>query len=149
MRRARYLVGAAALAVGAVAVGDAAPATADHRNFRVMATVLRGRNEVPPADPDGFGASGVTINVSRGRLCYFVSAAKIQPATLAHIHRGAAGVNGGIVVPLEAPDDGFSAACLSGLDQGLLGEIVDNPSGFYVNVHNAEFPGGAIRGQLH
>jgi hypothetical protein len=30
----------------------------------------------------------------------------------------------------------------------LIGEIAANPSGYYVNLHNARFPGGAIRGQL-
>jgi hypothetical protein len=148
MRRARYLLGAATVAVGAAAAGDAAPVEADHRNFRAAAAVLLGGNEVGGGDPDGFGASGVVINVSRGTLCYFVSAARIEPATLAHIHRGAAGTNGDIVVHFEAPSDGFSADCLTDVDKGLLGEIAHNPSGFYVNVHNGPFGGGAIRGQL-
>jgi hypothetical protein len=147
MKRARYLVGAAALAVGAVAVGDVSPTSADQRDFRAMAAILRGRNEVPPADPDGFGAAGVAIHVTRGTLCYFVTAARIAPADRAHIHRGAAGVNGPIVVDFEAPTDGFSADCVD-IDSGLAREIVDNPAGFYVNVHNPEFTGGAIRGQL-
>jgi CHRD domain len=147
MRRIQHLVAVGAVAIGAIAIGDASPVQADH-SFRAAAAVLRGANEVPPADPDGFGAAGVAIHVNRGTLCYFVTAARIQEATLAHIHRGARGVNGGIVVHLEAPSDGFSAECLTGLDRVLLGEIAHNPSEFYVNVHNAEFPGGAIRGQL-
>ncbi len=148
MRRARYLIGAAAVAVGAIAVGDANPATADHRDFGAMAAILRGRNEVPAADPDGFGAAGVAIDVRRGTLCYFVSAARIAPADRAHIHEGAAGINGPIVVDFEAPTDGFSADCVSGVAKDLLRKIAHNPSGYYVNVHNAEFTGGAIRGQL-
>jgi hypothetical protein len=148
MRRVRHLLAVAAVAGGTVAVGDVGPASADHRNFRAAAAVLRGANEVPPADPDGFGAAGVVISVNRGSLCYFVSAARIQPADRAHIHRGVAGVNGPIVVDFQAPADGFSAECLSGLDKGLLTEIAHNPSGFYVNVHNPEFTGGAIRGQF-
>ena len=98
-------------------------------------------------DPDGIGAAGVVINVHRGRICYALAARKIEPATLAHIHRGAAGVPGGVVVHLKAPSDGLSAECVA-VDRTLAGEIADNPSDFYVNVHNAEFPDGAIRGQL-
>jgi hypothetical protein len=66
MRRARYLVGAAALAVGAVAVGDANPVAAERR---ALSAILIGANEVPPADPDGFGAAGVLINAETGRIC--------------------------------------------------------------------------------
>jgi hypothetical protein len=136
------------LAVGAAAVGDASSVSADHR-FRAASAVLNGENEaLQGGDEDGFGAAGVVIHPRSGRLCYFVTAGRIAPATLAHIHRGAAGVNGPVVVDFEAPADGFSAECLSGLDTNLLGEIAHNPSGFYVNVHNADFPGGAIRGQL-
>jgi CHRD domain len=57
-------------------------------------------------------------------------------------------VNGPVVVDFEAPADGFSADCLRGLDKGLLTEIAHDHTGFYVNVHNPEFTGGAIRGQL-
>jgi hypothetical protein len=87
----------------------------------------------------------------------------ITTANRGHIHRGVAGVNGGIVVAffdLQTPEaqrdprldvlekkqelDG----CITGLDPVLLQEIVDNPAGFYVNLHNSRFPGGAIRCQL-
>ena len=148
MRRARYLVATAALTVGAVAVGDSNPASADHR-FRAAAAVLRGANETSGGDPDGFGSSGVVVHVGaeRGRLCYFVTAARIAPATLAHIHEAPAGVDGPIVVHFEAPADGFSADCVT-IEKALAQRIAHNPRGFYVNVHNAEFMGGAIRGQL-
>ena len=66
---------------------------------------------------------------------------------MAHIHVGAAGTSGDVVVTLDAPNRGFSANCAR-VDPMLAGEIADNPAGFYVNVHNDEFPAGAIRGQL-
>jgi hypothetical protein len=147
MRRTRYLVGAAALAVGAVAIGDAGSVSADHR-FRATATVLRGGNEVPgPGDPDGFGAAGVVINAATGRICYVVSQKNVENVTMAHIHVGGRDVAGPIVVHLDPPADGFSAACTTDTT-GVAAQIAHNPSGYYVNVHSAGFPAGAIRGQL-
>jgi hypothetical protein len=66
----------------------------------------------------------------------------------AHIHAGAAGKAGGVKVPLEAPKaDGTAKSCAT-VDRELLQQIVYNPSDYYVNVHNAEYPNGALRGQL-
>jgi hypothetical protein len=147
MRTFRHLVAAAAIAVTAVGLGSAGSASADH-GFRFTGTILTGGQEVPgPGDDDGFGLSGVTINVHRGRICYALTVKHIEPATAAHIHRGDAGVAGPIAVPLDPPSDGFSAQCLT-VDRELAGEIAHNPRGFYVNVHNADFPAGAVRGQL-
>ena len=88
-----------------------------------------------------------------------LTARRIQPATLAHIHAAPRGVNGGIVVMLIAPTRGFSADCIRAqpdttpntmevLTQSELAAIIADPTQFYANVHNAEFMGGAIRGQL-
>ena len=71
----------------------------------------------------------------------------IAPATLAHIHRGAAGVAGPIEIDLTAPSAGSSSGCLA-IVLTLADEIVADPAGFYFNVHNGEFPAGAVRGQL-
>lgn len=79
---------------------------------------------------------------------------KIDTATTAHIHKGAEGTNGGVVVNLAAPGDGNAADCLTEGEAGkfnngqTVSEILANPGAFYVNVHNADYPGGAIRGQL-
>ena len=145
MRRVRHLVAAGAVAIGAIAIADATPVAAEHK---ALSAILKGRNEVPdPGDPDGFGAAGVLINTDTGRICYAVAVAKIDPATLAHIHRGTADVAGPVVVNFEPPSRGFKAACTTA-DKALAAEIAGNPSGFYVNVHNDAFPRGAVRGQL-
>jgi hypothetical protein len=146
MRRARYLMGAAAVAVGAIAAGDATPAAAEHRPLHAFMT---GRQEVPgPGDANGVGAAGVVIDTDTGRICYVLAVTNIEPATLAHIHRGAAGIAGPIVVHLQAPNArGFRAACTTA-DPALATEIANNPRGFYVNVHNDPFGNGAVRGQL-
>ena len=79
---------------------------------------------------------------------------KIKTATGAHIHEGAPGENGPVVAFLAAPGDGTAADCLTDGEEGKFAEgvtaaeILDNPEDYYVNVHNEQFPGGAIRGQL-
>ena len=60
----------------------------------------------------------------------------------AHIHQQVAGVNGGIVVNFNAQ---LSGANLVDAD---LANLLSDPAGFYVNIHNGAFPTGAIRGQL-
>jgi hypothetical protein len=58
-------------------------------------------------------------------------------------------VNGDIVVTLTAPDaNGRSDGCTTVNDVALLRELVAHPEAFYVNVHTASFPSGAVRGQL-
>jgi hypothetical protein len=108
---------------------------------------LTGANEVPPADPDGTGTANVAISSALNRICTDLEIRDIGAVTAAHIHRGAAGVNGPPVITLDAPDDDDSDDCDTVAD-ALLDEITDNPAGFYVNVHTADYPNGAIRGQL-
>jgi hypothetical protein len=148
MRKIRHLL--ATVAIGATAVGmvSAGSVSADVQ-LRVTGTILTGAAEVPgPGDADGVGIAGVTVNVHRAKVCYALAVKHIEPATAAHIHRGPVGVAGPVVVPLDPPSDGFSAACVT-VDRQLATEIANDPSGFYINVHNTNFPAGAIRGQLH
>jgi hypothetical protein len=110
-------------------------------------TNLTGASEVPPGDPDGSGTAHVSIASALNRICTDLEVREIGVVTAAHIHRGAAGVNGPPVIPLDAPNDDDSDDCDTVADE-LLDEIVRNPAGFYVNVHTANHPNGAIRGQL-
>jgi hypothetical protein len=115
----------------------------------VLTATLRGSNEVPPADPDGTGTA--TFRMIRGAslICYQLTVSNITlPATAAHIHVGAVGVNGPIVVPLTPPNASGSAAGCAVTTRALVGAILDNPSGYYANVHTTDYPAGAIRGQL-
>ena len=108
-----------------------------------------GANEVPAADPDGAGTATVRIDATLNTVCADLEVSGIGPATAAHIHRGAEGVNGPPVVNLDPPDgEGEDEEDCDDAGDTLTDEIRANPAGFYVNVHNAEFPEGAIRGQL-
>jgi hypothetical protein len=126
-----------------------APTTAPKGNIQVLSATLTGRQEVPPADREGRGFATVTLSADRTRVCYLIVVTGLKgTATLAHIHKGLAGANGPIVVPLSPPVDGSSAACVK-IEAALGRYIADHPRGYYVNVHTSDFPGGAIRGQLH
>jgi CHRD domain len=110
----------------------------------VVAIDLKGTSE-----PDATGTAVVRIRQDAGTVCYRLHAANVTlPTVAAHIHRGAAGVNGPVVIPFTAPgQDGNSSGCTNA-DAALIGEIIGNPGGFYVNVHTKEHPAGAIRAQL-
>jgi hypothetical protein len=108
---------------------------------------MSGASEVPPADPDGAGMARISINDDSNRICTDLEVRMIGDVTAAHIHRGAAGVNGPPVVTLDPPDDNDSDDCDTA-DDALIDEIRANPAAFYVNVHTTDYPAGAIRGQV-
>lgn len=119
-------------------------AVADH----TMKIILSGASEVPgPGDPDGKGTVNLTFNPDKGEVCYDIAVSDIEAPTAAHIHIGAVGKSGGPKVTFAKGTDGSWRGCAS-LDKELLKEIVKKPADYYVNVHNAEFPNGALRGQL-
>lgn len=108
---------------------------------------LTGEKEVPgPGDPNGTGEADLIV--SRTQVCYFLKVEKIRKPLAAHIHRGGRNVAGPVVVTLKAPGDGFSSGC-ERISRSLSRGLRNNPSHYYVNVHNRPFPDGAIRGQLH
>ncbi|WP_181767671.1 CHRD domain-containing protein [Streptomyces albidus (ex Kaewkla and Franco 2022)] len=155
---------AAALGAAALIASTAAPATAvspapdakggHHR------VALTGAQEVPgPGDPDGTGT--FRYSIKHDRLCYSLSVTDIAAPTAAHIHFGQAGETGPVAVALRTPPvDGTSRGCIRAqrtqtpanastvLTRWELDGIKRNSFFFYVNVHNAEFTDGAIRGQL-
>jgi len=126
----------------------ASVAAADDGGGAPRVTTLSGAEEVPPADPDGAGFASITLNVGQQRVCWELSVSDIAPAFAAHIHVAPAGVNGPIVVPLSPPTTGTSSGCRENVNPVLIQAIIDHPEQYYVNVHNAPFPGGAVRGQL-
>ncbi len=144
---------AALLLAAIVALAIAGPAAAAKlggadQGGRQLTTTLTGEQEVPVlGDPDGIGFATVTVNPGQGVLCYELSVSGIAPATAAHIHEAPVGVAGPVVVGLQAPTDGSSSGCID-VGRDLAKEILQDPADYYVNVHNAEFRGGALRGQL-
>ncbi len=146
-RAAVMLVVCALLAVVTLTVGGMALAQG-----RPFSTTLTGSAEVPgPGDPDGSGTADLTLNPGLGEVCWTITVTGVAPVTAAHIHAAPAGVAGSVVVPLFPPlpdANGVSSGCTTGVDRALILAIIQNPENYYVNVHNAEYPAGALRGQL-
>ena len=142
----RTLLGAGVGAAAALAITlPFLPAGATTTTTQLTAQ-LNGANEVPPADPNGTGEAHVFGAAGHpDKLCFVLFVDQIGKPTMAHIHRGAAGVVGPVRVPFKTPTNGQSAGCVT---TTLATRILANPQNWYVNVHNARFPGGAIRGQL-
>jgi hypothetical protein len=134
--------------VAAIALLAGAPTLAQDDSGRPITVEMTGAAERPgPGDPDGSGTAHFRINPGQGKLCYSLTVSRIDPATAAHIHRAPPTDPGPVVVPLTAPTSGSSNGCID-IDKALAQEIVRSPASFYVNVHNAEFGPGAVRGQL-
>lgn len=112
-----------------------------------LAGVTEGEN---PGDEDGSGTASIVIDPAAGTACWTLNVADISPVTQSHIHVGAEGASGDIAVPLDVDGfEGTSEGCIEPMeDAAILQEILDNPAGYYVNVHTEDFPAGAIRGQL-
>lgn len=116
---------------------------------RPFTTTLTGAAEVPPGDLDGSGTAMITLNPGQETVCWTISVSDITlPATGAHIHEAPAGVAGPIVVTLSPPDESGTASGCTTAPRSLILDILHNPADYYVNVHNADYPTGALRGQL-
>lgn len=127
----------------AVAKSDAVPFFAGQR----FATELTGAAERPgPGDPDGSGEALIVLNPGQGTICWHMAVRDVDPILAAHIHIGGVDEPGPVILPLTPPTP-ESTGCASGQDE-LIRAIRSNPENYYVNVHNALFPAGALRGQL-
>ena len=125
---------------GACAILLSLPSAAAVVTFAVP---LSGAQEVGGGDVDGFGVALLAIDDTALSISWRIIARNISlPQTGAHIHNAAAGVNGPVLISFLAQLAGTSL-----FDADLAG-VLANPANWYVNVHNAAFPGGAIRGQL-
>jgi hypothetical protein len=100
-----------------------------------------------PGPGKGAGTATLTFDSDKGQVCYMLMSSGTDTPTMAHIHKGAAGVAGGVVVALAPPATGMSEGCAP-LAGDVLADIVAHPGNYYVNVHTAAFPAGAMRGQL-
>ena len=147
VRAAAIAAAAGALAVVLIGVVGAG-AQGGGQESKALFAVLTGAKEPEGGDRNGRGS--FTAIVDGNRLCYGLTNRNIEDPAAAHIHRGRAGVAGDIVVPLEQPssgDPGASSDCVR-VARSVSRAILQNPNRYYVNVHTAGFPDGAIRGQL-
>lgn len=115
---------------------------------RAFAVALTGETEIPAGDPVGTGTAAIRLRAGQGQLCYQLAAKNLPAALAAHIHKAATGAAGPVVVPLQTPDAAGSASGCATVARTLATSIMADPASYYVNVHTAEFPAGAVRGQL-
>lgn len=137
-------------AVPALALGTFA-ATATPASAAQLARLTGEQQVGAPGDRDGTGTARISVQPGAARVCYEIRVQRIVRANMAHIHEGMRGENGPVVVPLGVPDAGGVARGCTNPDPALvpvLRDIARNPSHYYVNVHNAVHPAGAVRGQL-
>jgi CHRD domain len=143
----------ALVAVTGLTIGVATMASAQGRNNEFRAS-MRGSAETPAGPASASGT--FTVEFENGQACFRMSVRGLGARPVAaHIHRGAAGVNGPIVVDLKAT----SASTWKGTSPRVAEKCVTarativsairrNPAGFYANVHTSKNPAGAARGQL-
>lgn len=105
-------------------------------------------------DPDGTGSAEVRVNRKRSKICYTLTVSGITlPATMAHIHWADDPTPPDVVAFLEVPVDigggvAASTACVHRVKRALITGLRRHPEQYYVNVHNEDYPSGAVTGFL-
>ena len=139
MRRA--LVAAAVLA-GTLGASGCAQMQMEATGQQVR---LWGSNEVPPVTTQAYGTGVVNIATNRS-VSVTLSVLDMAP-TAAHIHEGAAGANGPVIVTLtKISERDFVAPPNAQLTEAQYNAY--KAGNTYVNVHSAKYPGGEVRAQL-
>jgi hypothetical protein len=132
------LVGAAGITLGTGGVAVAAT---------TLTARLSGQAEIPAAG-NGTGSATITLKRKRGQICYAITLKGVGSVAAGHIHKGGKTVAGPIAVPLFDEPTTKPSGCVSA-QRSVIRAIKRHPRRYYVNVHNARYPAGAARGQLH
>jgi hypothetical protein len=105
---------------------------------------LSGAEEVPPVTTGGTGEGTIRVN-SDGTVSGSVTTKGVE-GTMAHIHQGAKGQNGPVIIPLTKSGDTYTVPSGAKLNDAQMKAFKEG--GLYVNVHTAKNKGGEVRGQL-
>ncbi|MEA2219248.1 MAG: hypothetical protein QOJ35_1874 [Solirubrobacteraceae bacterium] len=133
-----------ALVVSAVILGGQAIASG---GTKVITVKMTGSQEVPKGSPTGSGSATITLKQATGKVCYKLTWSKIGTPNAAHIHKGARGKAGNVVVPLFGNPPAKHSGCVTA-KKSLIAAIEAKPGAYYVNVHTKKYGSGALRGQL-
>ncbi len=123
-----------------------------------LASLGSGAQEVPvaggPAVGDQDGRLATLFRVHDCSVDYALAWSGIDPPIMAHVHEGAAGVNGPVVVPFFDVPAGLPPTVngiigsVGSVDAATITGLREHTAGYYANVHTDPYPGGAVRGQL-
>ena len=108
---------------------------------------LTGDQENPPVSSMGSGLGVISVDFKTREVSGYVDVQNLEGVTVAHIHRGAADVNGPIIVTLELSGSRFTVPEGSQFSEADLARFYRQE--LYFNVHTEANPGGEIRGQIH
>jgi hypothetical protein len=151
IKRESFPIKLLAVVLAAATVVAAATAFAARAAKVELEAKMSGKQEVPgPGDTKGKGTAQLQVNTKKQKVCFlFEYDIPSGTATAGHIHKGAKGEDGKIVVELFTSEQQSPVEdCVKVDKKRLLKRIVKSPADFYVNLHNDQFPDGAIRGQL-
>lgn len=117
---------------------------------------MNGANEVPgPGDSAGSASGLITLNPATGEISWdfaymnLMNVVDTEDIIGFHIHPGAAGASGGVLVNLGTANNGLGSLVGSVIAPLTdVNNILDNPEGFYLNIHTPDFTAGAVRGQI-
>jgi CHRD domain-containing protein len=108
------------------------------------AVKLTGAEEVPPVSTSASGSGSIRV-AEDGSVSGSVTTTGVN-GTMAHIHQGAPGQNGPVIVPLTKNGDTYTVPAGAKLSSAQMDAL--KAGNLYVNVHSAEHKGGEIRAQL-
>jgi CHRD domain len=134
-----------AFAAGALIAGSALAAGGGTPQTKTVH--MTGSQEVPKGSPTGSGTFRFQLIPSVGQVCFSLTWSKIDTPVASHIHKGAKGEAGSIIIALFATSPVGHSGCRNA-SKSLIKAIQKKPSAYYVNVHTKKYPGGAIRAQL-
>jgi hypothetical protein len=123
--------------------------------------VVSPQGKANAGDPDGRGTAAFSVEEGRQgsiKICYIIRVDDIGTPTAVQLRFAGYGQNGPILLKLKPPKsgtNGSSSECrtfVRGVRSALVNRLFRlffNPLGFYINVQTAEFPAGALRGQIN
>ncbi len=130
---------AAAVAGGALAAGT----------VETTAKLTAGQVVPGPGEKGGNGKATIEVKKSKRKVCFEITFKNIAEPNSGNLHKGVKGEKGPRKIdfftkPTASPAEG----CVKKVKKKLLNKVQNHPENFYVQLHNTQFPDGAIRGQL-
>lgn len=109
---------------------------------------MTGANEVPAVNTTATGMALLRLTTDK-KLYSKITVTGLEDGdalSAAHIHSGAAGANGDVVVGLYGSSAEFGTAKIIPVEDATIATLKNDP--IYVNAHSTNHPAGIIRGQI-